>query len=96
MGLKRILTVSDTYEGKRHDKKIFEEDPLFLKIPPNSTGMGDSAYQGIKHPFLRMVVPNRSPPKRELSKSEKQVNKSISIFYPTDSGMTLNIPTNHF
>ncbi len=75
---KRILAISDTYEGKRHDKRIFEEDPLFLKIPPNSTGMGDSAYQGVKHPFLRMVVPKKSPPKGELSKEEKNVNKSIS------------------
>lgn len=75
---KKILAVSNTYEGKRHDKRIFEGDPLFFKIPPNSTGMGDSAYQGIKHPFLRMVIPNKSPPGGELSDDQKQINKSIS------------------
>jgi hypothetical protein len=75
---KRILAVSKTYEGKRSDKKIFEDDPLFLKLPPGSTGMGDLAYQGIKHPFLRMVIPNKSPPKGKLTDEEKNVNKAIS------------------
>jgi hypothetical protein len=75
---KKILAVSATYEGKKHDKKIFEEDPLFLKIPPGSTSMGDSAYQGIKHPFVKMIVPKKKPPGTKLTLEEKKTNTIIS------------------
>lgn len=75
---KRILAISDMYEGKRHDKRIFEEDKLFLKIPPKANGMGDTAYQGIYHPFLTMVTPIKKPPGGELSDEMKQNNQSIS------------------
>lgn len=75
---KRILAVSDMYEGKRHDKRIFEEDPLFLKIPPKAVGLGDTAYQGIHHPFLSMITPIKKPPGGELSDDMRQNNKSIS------------------
>jgi hypothetical protein len=75
---KKILAVSDTYEGKRSDKRIFEEDKLFTEIPPDSVGMGDSAYQGIKHPFLKLVVPKKKPPRGELTTEEKTINTQIS------------------
>jgi len=70
--------VSKTVEGKKHDKKLLEEDPLFIKIPPYSTGMGDSAYQGIQHPFVSMIIPKKKPPGRELTDEEKNNNKLIS------------------
>lgn len=74
----KILTVSDTREGKRHDKKIFEDDPLFLKLPPGSKALGDSAYQGIRHPFLKILTPVKKPPGKELSEMDKNNNKTIS------------------
>ncbi len=36
----RILTVSLTVEGKRHDKKLLETDPTLLRAPPNAYGLG--------------------------------------------------------
>jgi hypothetical protein len=77
---KKILAVSDTVEGKRHDKTLLEDDPLYLKIPPGSTAMGDSAYQGVteEHPFLRLVVPKKKPPGAILTEGETAVNHRIS------------------
>ncbi len=75
---KKILAVSDTVEGKRHDKKVFEEDPLFLKLPPGSKAMGDSAYLGTHHPFLKLITPQKKPPDQELGGMAKNNNRSIS------------------
>lgn len=77
---KKILAVSDTVEGKRHDKRLLEDDPLFLKIPPGATGVGDSAYQGVteEHPFLKLVIPKKKPPGGALTEEEKTVNTTIS------------------
>lgn len=75
---RKILAVSDTAEGKRHDKQVFEDDPLFLKFPPGARGMGDSAYQGIHHPFLKILTPTKKPPGKDLGEMAKNNNKAIS------------------
>lgn len=74
----KILAVSKTVEGKRHDKQVFVDDPLFLKLPPGSKALGDSAYQGVHHPFLKILTPVKKPPGRELTEMDKNNNKSIS------------------
>lgn len=75
---KKILAVSKTVEGKRHDKQVFVDDPLFLKFPPGSKALGDSAYQGIHHPFLKILTPTKKPPGRELGEMDINNNKAIS------------------
>lgn len=75
---KKILAVSATVERKKHDKRLLEDDSLFTKIPPHSTGMGDSAYQGIKHPFVSMIVPKKKPPGGKFTEEEKRNNTRIS------------------
>lgn len=75
---KRILAVSNTYEGKRHDKRICEEDKLFLKIPPGARALADTAYQGVKHPFLKILTPKKKPPGEKLSPGDKFNNRALS------------------
>lgn len=77
---KRILAVSVTVKGTIHDKKLFEQDPLLLHLPENSTGMGDLGYQGTEHinPHLKMLLPQKKPPGRELTDGQKFNNKAIS------------------
>lgn len=77
---KRILAISNTVEGKRHDKKLLEDDKRYYQLPPGSTGAGDSAYQGVtaEHPFLKLVIPKKKPPGGELTDGEKATNKTIS------------------
>lgn len=77
---KKILSVSKTVEGKLHDKKLLEKDPIILKVPPGSTGMGDSAYEGMNkvHPWIKFVTPKKKPRGRKLTESEKETNTAIS------------------
>jgi hypothetical protein len=77
---KRILYVSSSVEGKRADKTLFEDDPTTLYLPEGSVGMGDKAYLKAEevNPHLRMVIPKKKPPGKELTEEEKQNNRAIS------------------
>lgn len=76
----RILAISSTHPGTIHDKKLFENDPLILKAPEESLALADSGYQGTDgmHPFLKVVIPKRRPPGKELTEQEKANNRAIS------------------
>lgn len=77
---KKILAISNTVEGKRHDKKVMEQDLLFSYCPPGSTGLADSGYQGTDglYPRLKMITPLKKPPNGKLTDGQKATNKSIS------------------
>lgn len=77
---KKILHISDSVEGKRADKTLFEDDPVSLFLPEGSLGMADKAYQkaGDANPNLNMIIPKKKPPGKELTESEKLNNKAIS------------------
>lgn len=75
---KRILAVSDTVEGKRHDKKLFDDDLTSMFLPPGAVGMADKGYEGVYHPFVNMIIPKKKPPGREFTTLEKANNRTIS------------------
>ena len=76
----RILAVSQTVEGKRHDKRLCEEDGMILRAPPGAVGMGDNGYQGgeMINLCIKLVYPTRKPKKKELSSLEKKMNTTLS------------------
>lgn len=77
---RRILAISDTVKGTLHDKKLFDQDSLFDYLPENSTAMADLGYLGTdnRNPRLKIILPQKKPPGKELTESEKQSNKVIS------------------
>lgn len=76
---KKILAVSKTVEGKRSDKRLFVEDPLYTVIPPGAHGRADKAYIGIdEQPFLTWTIPKKKPRGGELTEGEKETNRQIS------------------
>lgn len=75
---KRILSVSDTVEGKRHDKQVFQDSWIYTRIPKWTKGLGDTAYQGVHHPFLRLSIPQKKLPNQELGEEMKAQNRLIS------------------
>lgn len=77
---KKILAVSDTVKGTVHDKKLFDQDPLFDYVPENSVAMGDLGYQGTENRNFRLkiILPQKKPPGKELTEGEKRNNKNIS------------------
>lgn len=52
---KKILSVSKTVEGKRHDKQLACDDPTLNCIPPGSTLMADLGYLGLDQDNKRIT-----------------------------------------
>lgn len=76
----RILYVSGISEGKKHDKRLFEEDRIWLKAPPGSTILGDGGYVGIDElsPYIKLARPFRRPAGGKLTEAEKKTNRVLS------------------
>ena len=77
---RRILSVSKTVEGKRHDKQLCKDDGMVLRAPPGATCLTDLGYQGLKEdtPHLRVILPIKKQCKKELSEMDKLTNRTIS------------------
>ena len=77
---KRITAISKQFEGKKHDSAIFKEDKMYLKAPPNSQFMGDTAYIGLtdESPYIQFITPVKKPVGKELTDTQKGINKTIS------------------
>lgn len=77
---RKILAVSKTVEGKLHDKKLCEIDPIIYYAPPGSKALSDLGYQGADriNPRVKFITPLKKPPRKELSKTDKETNKNVS------------------
>jgi len=78
---KKILVVSKTVEGKRHDKQLACDDLSLYAIPPGSTLMADTGYLGLDKENKRItnfITPYKKPIKKQLFDFQKQNNKQIS------------------
>lgn len=75
---KRILWLSDTYDGHVHDKRIVDEQPLSL--PSGITLWQDTGFQGHKPKNVIVKMPTKKPKGKPLSDDQKQENKKISSF----------------
>jgi hypothetical protein len=68
---KRILAVGPAQDGRKHDKKIYDESRL--EKPPDVLGLGDLGYQGTV-----LEIPIKKLKKKELSKEDKKYNTWFS------------------
>jgi len=68
----RICSVSKSVEGKKHDKKLYDESRIQTKRKSNFKG--DLGYLGTE----RITVPKKKPKKKELTEEEKNSNKQFS------------------
>jgi hypothetical protein len=72
----KVKGLSPTVEGKRHDKKLADEqDGAF---PPGSTLWKDTGFQGYEPNKVKTLQPTRKPKGRDLSPDEKAANTAIS------------------
>lgn len=71
-----ILFLSDTYEGRRHDKKIADEAKLSL--PERSILFQDTGFQGFKLDGVFIAQPKKKPRNGELTSKEKEHNRFLS------------------
>ena len=70
---KKIVYLSQTFEGSVHDKKICDEEEL--KFPDKIVLYQDSGYQGFKPENVEVRMPTKKPKGRELTDEQKQVNR---------------------
>ena len=77
---KRILILSETSEGKKHDFEIYKDEGIGDGLPDEIDCFVDLGFQGIQSvsPNLNIYIPKKKPRGGELSVEQKQSNRQIS------------------
>lgn len=73
---KKVKYLSKTYEGKKHDKPICDEEEY--EFPKGSTLWKDTGFQGYEPKNTTTIQPKKKPRGKELSEEDKLANKAIS------------------
>jgi hypothetical protein len=73
---RKIKGLSQTVEGKRHDKKLADEQDL--KFPPGCKLWKDTGFQGYEPPEVETFQPTKKPKGRDLTPQERATNAAIS------------------
>lgn len=75
---RKILYLSKTRSGRRHDKRIFDKDHIARTIPDNVTAWTDTGFKGMEiiHPNTQM--PKKATKRHPLTEAEKLNNHFIS------------------
>ena len=73
---RQIKYLSKTREGKKHDKKIADEERI--RCPVGSTLYRDSGFQGHEIAGVDIRQPEKKPRGRELSEAAKEHNRLIA------------------
>lgn len=77
---RRILLVSPTKPGRRHDKNCADRINLAETVPKHVGIWEDSAFQGMQHKHPNTVIAKRARKNRPLTGAEKEENRVISSF----------------
>jgi len=72
----RIVGLSPTVEGKRHDKKLADEQQL--DFPEGSKLWKDTGFQGYEPKNTQTFQPTKTPKGGDLAPEEKSRNRTIS------------------
>ena len=72
----KVLYLSDTYEGKKNDKKIADEEGYHF--PPGSKLLKDTGFQGYEPEGVVTLQPKKKPRGGELTPDEKVFNRAVS------------------
>ena len=72
----KVRYLSDTYEGKKHDKAIADAEDL--SFPEGSTLWQDSGFQGFAPAGVTLQQPKKKPRNGALTAIDKLNNQSIS------------------
>ena len=73
---KRILFMTPTKSGRRHDKRIIDKIGLARAIPEDVTIWTDTGFQGIQH--ANTIMPKKNTKKIKLTDKQKRDNGIIS------------------
>ncbi len=71
-----MVYLSGTCEGKRHDKKLADDEQY--SFPPGSKLLQDTGFQGYQPKGVTVIQPKKKPRGGELTPDEKIINRAIS------------------
>lgn len=71
-----IIYLSKTVEGKKHDKKIADEEQI--EYPEGTVLQQDTGFQGYAPAGVSIKQPKKKPRGKELTKAEKKANRELS------------------
>ncbi len=69
----KILFLTDTVEGKRHDKKLADESNY--QLPSRSKLGQDTGFQGFRLDQVAILQPKKKPRGQPLSDLDKHINQ---------------------
>lgn len=72
----RIVFLTDTVEGKKHDKKLADESEY--NLPKGCRLAQDTGFQGFAPENIAIIQPKKKPRGQELSDIDKHINQWIS------------------
>jgi hypothetical protein len=77
---KRVLVVTETVEGKKHDKTAFLESGSLEHMPEEVAAVFDLGFQGIEKEKKgqKIVIPHKKPRGKELPEELKAENTAIA------------------
>ena len=73
---RRVKYLGSAHEGKKHDKKICDEEGT--RLPAGAELYRDSAFQGHELPGVTVHQPKKKPRGGELSAEDKAANRLVS------------------
>jgi hypothetical protein len=73
--LLRILLLSDTYDGRVHDKPIADMTPY--PLPAGSRLLQDLGFLAFTLPQVAILMPTQKPRGEELSREQQRANQAL-------------------
>lgn len=75
---KRILFMTPTKSGRRHDKRVTDKYGVGAAIPKEVTLWTDTGFQGIHQTHENTIMPTKATKNKPLTLEQKQNNRIIS------------------
>ncbi len=87
---KRVLYLSQTYEGSAHDKRVADEEALEFGADDRQREtvelLQDLGFQGYKPKGVVVLQPMKKPKGGQLTQEQKKANQAISLHIPVVIG----------
>lgn len=77
---KRILVLTPTKSGRRHDKKLADKSGVFTHLPPSVAAWLDTGFVGVQKDHPNTLIPKKRTCGHPLSEEDKKNNRLISSF----------------
>ena len=72
----KVVYLSGTCEGKRHDKKLADDEQY--SFPSGSKLLQDTGFEGYAPEGVTVIQPKKKPQGGELTPNDKIINRAIS------------------